>query len=164
MTVERTDLADLDGWSADPDGGVIRHRSGRFFSVEGLDVSIAGAGVPRWQQPIIRQPEVGILGILAARVDGVLRFLMQAKVEPGDRNGSQLSPTVQATKSNYNAAHGGRGVPYIDLFRDRRRHEVVVDVRQSEQGSWFLRKQNRNMVVEVGADLEVLDGFRWCSL
>jgi oxidase EvaA len=41
---------------------------------------------------------------------------------------------------------------------------VLADVRQSEQGSWFLQKRNRNMVVEVTGDIEVLDGFRWMTL
>ena len=32
---------------------------------------------------------------------------MQAKVEPGNINSIQLSPTLQATRSNYTKAHGG---------------------------------------------------------
>lgn len=169
ITVVRADLADLAGWVDDRDAGVIRHHTGRFFSVEGLDVHMPGVAVPHWQQPIIHQPEVGVLGILATRIDGVLHFLMQAKVEPGNPGGRhQLSPTVQATRSNYTRAHGGRAVPYLDHFvRQQTGDHVLVDVRQSEQGAWFLRKRNRNMVVEVdaGADrIEVLDGFRWCSL
>ncbi len=35
---------------------------------------------------------------------------------------------------------------------------------QSEQGSWFYRKRNRNMIVEVTEDVEVRDGFCWVTI
>jgi oxidase EvaA len=161
---ERVPLRDLDRWVADPDSGTIRHDTGKFFNILGLDVDLAGAPVPRWQQPIIEQPEVGILGILLKEFDGVLHALMQLKAEPGNHNGLQVSPTVQATRSNYMRVHGGHPTPYLDYFRDRDRHRVVVDVRQSEQGSWFLRKRNRNMAIETTEPVEVLDGFHWLTL
>lgn len=156
-------LEDLDGWRADPDTGDIRHRSGRFFSVEGLDVRHPAGPVTAWTQPIINQPEAGILGILLKRVDGVPYLLMQAKNEPGNVRGAQLSPTVQATRSNYTRVHAGRHVPYLGFFREPR-GRVLADVRQSEQGAWFLRKRNRNMVVEVGAHVAAAEGFRWLPL
>lgn len=168
MTVHRADLAGLDGWVDDPATGRVRHRSGRFFAVEGLDVRVPGGVVEHWQQPIIRQPEVGVLGILTTRIGGVLHLLMQAKIEPGNPAGHQLSPTVQATRSNYQRAHGGRAVPYLEHFLERAPGtRTVVDVRQSEQGSWFLRKRNRNVVVEVPGGPEAVParpGFRWCTL
>ncbi|GAA4423361.1 NDP-hexose 2,3-dehydratase family protein [Actinokineospora soli] len=164
MTVDRVPLDDLDGWRTDPVTGDIGHRSGRFFSVEGLDVAVPGAPIERWSQPIIHQPEVGILGILAKEFDGVLHFLMQAKVEPGNCNGLQLSPTVQATRSNYTGVHGGKPIPYLEHFREHSGNRVVTDVRQSEQGSWFYRKRNRNMVVETDADVPLEPGFRWLTL
>ena len=59
-----------------------------------------------WDQPIIIQNEKGILGILKDSVKN--KYLLQAKVEPGNKNRLQLSPTVQATKSNYQRVHGGK--------------------------------------------------------
>ncbi|WNM31362.1 NDP-hexose 2,3-dehydratase family protein [Streptomyces sp. Li-HN-5-11] len=162
--VERIPLDRLEGWTEDPGTGDIRHETGRFFAIEGLRVRGFGGPVTGWDQPIINQPEIGILGILAKEFDGTLKFLMQAKVEPGNRNGLQLSPTVQATRSNYTRVHRGRAVPYLDYFRHTGGHRVLADVRQSEQGSWFYRKRNRNMVVEPAGDVEVLDGFRWLTL
>jgi dTDP-4-dehydro-6-deoxy-alpha-D-glucopyranose 2,3-dehydratase len=164
MTVGIVPLQDLRDWREDPDTGDIRHRSGKFFTIHGLSVDLPGAPVPYWDQPIIDQPEIGTLGILAKEIDGVPHVLMQAKNEPGNVNGLQLSPTVQATRSNYTRVHGGRAVPYLEYFRDASMHQLVTDVRQSEQGAWFFRKRNRNMVVETTDDVEVLDGFRWLSL
>ena len=161
---ERVELDRLDGWYRDPSTGNIRHHTGKFFTVAGLSVDIAGGTVEHWEQPIILQPEVGILGVLVREFDGVLHGLMQAKIEPGNSNGLQLSPTVQATRSNYTRVHGGKAVPYLEYFVDTTRSVVMADVRQSEQGTWFLHKRNRNMVVEVTDDVEVLDGFRWMTL
>ncbi|MDQ3404756.1 MAG: NDP-hexose 2,3-dehydratase family protein [Actinomycetota bacterium] len=154
----------LSGWSVNPVSGDIGHDSGKFFTVRGLDVEVPGAAIERWSQPIIIQPEVGILGILVKQFDGVLHCLMQAKVEPGNVNGVQLSPTVQATRSNYTSVHRGKAVPYLEYFRQTGKHTVIADVRQSEQGAWFHLKRNRNMVVEVAEDVELLDGFCWLTL
>ncbi|MEU5884555.1 NDP-hexose 2,3-dehydratase family protein [Spirillospora sp. NPDC047279] len=161
--VERVPLDALSEWGTRPGSSDIVHRTGRFFAVEGLDVHIPKAPVPRWNQPIINQAEIGILGILAREFDGVLHFLMQAKFEPGNVNGFQLSPTVQATRSNYTRVHRGRPVPYVEYFTETAKHRVIADVRQSEQGSWFHHKRNRNMVVEAD-DVEAREGFQWLTL
>lgn len=155
-------LADLDGWSADPRTGAVHHRSGKFFTIDGIEVRTNHGLTPAWSQPIIDQPESGILGILVRRFDGVPHFLMQAKVEPGNVNVLQLSPTVQATRSNYTRVHGGKSVPYLDYFRQRR-GRILSDVLQSEQGAWFLHKRNRNMIIMVDEDVPVRDGFCWLT-
>ncbi|MGC4864903.1 NDP-hexose 2,3-dehydratase family protein [Micromonospora sp. DT53] len=164
MQVRQVGLDELDGWSTDQDTGVIRHDSGKFFTIEGLEVHVPGAPVPRWSQPIISQPEVGILGFLVKQFDGVLHCLIQGKTEPGNYHGLQICPTVQATRSNYTMVHGGKAVPYLEYFQDAPPHRVIADVRQSEQGAWFRRKRNRNMIVEVTGEVQLLDGFRWVTL
>nr|AHA82005.1 Arm36 [uncultured bacterium] len=164
MRVEPVALDDLVGWNTAPDTGNIRHNSGKFFTIEGLEVHLPNRPVRQWSQPIINQPEVGILGVIVKEFDGVLHCLIQAKAEPGNYNGLQLCPTVQATRSNYTQVHGGASVPYLEYFRDTARHRVIADVRQSEQGAWFRQKRNRNMVVEVEEDVELLDGFCWVTL
>jgi len=161
FTVERVPLTKIDGWSFEPDGGNLVHRSGRFFTVEGLHAVIDGR---EWQQPIIVQPEVGILGILAKEFDGVLHFLMQAKMEPGNPGLLQLSPTVQATHSNYTGVHRGAEVRYLEYFIRPARGRVLTDVLQSEHGSWFLCKSNRNMIVETFDDVPPDDDFCWLTL
>ncbi|MFF8957366.1 NDP-hexose 2,3-dehydratase family protein [Streptomyces sp. NPDC014894] len=162
--VERIPFADLRGWSFREPGGNLGHHSGRFFTVEGLRATVGEGPFRQWQQPIIHQPEVGILGILTREIDGVLHFLMQAKMEPGNRNLLQLSPTVQATRSNYTKVHRGADVRYLEFFTDPRRGRVLTDVLQSEHGSWFLRKANRNMLVEAVGEVPPHEDFRWLTL
>ncbi|UNT00813.1 NDP-hexose 2,3-dehydratase family protein [Streptomyces tubbatahanensis] len=159
--VERVPFAQLHGWSFRADTGDLGHASGRFFTVQGHRVHSDYGPIPRWEQPIINQPEVGVLGFLVKEIDGVVQCLMQAKMEPGNANVVQLSPTVQATRSNYSRVHGGAAVRYLEYFTDPGRSTVLVDVLQSEQGSWFLGKRNRNIVVEVQGDVEVHEDYRW---
>ncbi|MGI5175037.1 NDP-hexose 2,3-dehydratase family protein [Dactylosporangium sp. CA-152071] len=164
--VERVPFDKLQGWRFTEDSGNLVHHSGRFFTIEGLHVGLQPFRVPSWTQPIIVQREIGILGILVKEFDGVLHCLMQAKMEPGNRNLVQLSPTVQATRSNYTRVHQGRAIPYLEHFVAPRRGRVVADSLQSEQGGWFLHKRNRNIVVEADADddIEVLPGFCWMTV
>ncbi|MEU3950501.1 NDP-hexose 2,3-dehydratase family protein [Streptomyces sp. NPDC029526] len=160
---ERIALEALDGWTTEPSTGNLVHRTGRFFSIQGLDVVRSGRAIDAWQQPIIVQPEQGILGILVKEFDGVPHCLLQLKMEPGNVNGLQLSPTVQATRSNFTGVHGGRAVPYLDHFTTPRVGRILSDVLQSEQASWFLAKRNRNMIVQVDQDVPLLPNFCWLS-
>ncbi|MFJ9863599.1 NDP-hexose 2,3-dehydratase family protein [Streptomyces sp. NPDC101165] len=164
FSVERIPFSKLRGWSFEPDTGNLVHASGRFFSVEGLHVTADDGPHREWYQPIIKQPEVGILGILVKEFDGVLHFLMQAKMEPGNRNLLQLSPTVQATRSNYTKVHKGTDVKYIQYFTGPERGRILADVLQSEHGSWFFHKSNRNMIVEVDGDVPLDEDFCWLTL
>ncbi|MEU9789442.1 NDP-hexose 2,3-dehydratase family protein [Streptomyces sparsogenes] len=164
FAVDRIPFTGLDGWSFQEGTGDLAHRSGRFFTVEGLSAATDEGPYPRWQQPVIVQPEVGILGILAREFDGVLHFLMQAKMEPGNPNLLQLSPTVQATRSNYTKVHNGLDVKYLDYFVRPGRGRVIADTLQSEHGSWFYRKSNRNMLVEALDEVPLEDDFCWLTL
>lgn len=161
--VDVVPLETLPGWRI---GDLVAHESGRFFTVEGIEVRTNFGAVNHWCQPIIVQPEIGILGILVKRIDGVPHFLMQAKMEPGNTVPTQFAATVQATPSNYQRVHGGRPTPYLDYFRDRGTHRTVFDQLLSEQGSWYLRKRNRNMIVEVpeNENVEVLEDHAWLTL
>ena len=80
---------------------------------------------------------------------------MQAKAEPGNINTYQLSPTVQATRSNYLQLHGGKRTLYLEFFIDHSKTEVLIDQLQSEQGARFYRKRNRNIIIRIPDDYEL---------
>lgn len=167
LRVTTTSLHAINGWSIDSETGDIRHESGRFFAITGALVRHRSDTTEiAWDQPIIDQPEVGILGILAKKIRGVLHFCLQAKEEPGNINSVQLSPTLQATYSNYTQVHGGSPPRFIEYFTDPAKGQVIVARLQTEDGGRFLYKSNRNMIVAVGEDeLEDLpDNFIWLTL
>ncbi len=159
-----TPIDNLKGWVYSEDR--IRHDSGRFFSIDGIRISTNYRNVPSWDQPIINQPEIGFLGFITKKIDGVLHFLAQAKIEPGNLNVVQLSPTLQATRSNFMQVHGGAKPLYLEYFTGEKKVSVLVDQLQSEQGARFLQKRNRNIIVEIpeDEDIEVRDNFIWLSL
>ncbi|RJQ56218.1 MAG: hypothetical protein C4526_02175 [Nitrospiraceae bacterium] len=164
FSVEQISFEKLDKWYFEEDSQNLVHASGKFFKVEGIRVHTNFGPFKDWEQPIINQPEIGILGIVTKKVDGIRYFLMQSKMEPGNININQLSPTVQATKSNYTQVHKGKLPAYLEYFLDRSKSTILIDQLQSEQGSRFLRKRNRNMIVEVDEDIQLYDDFQWLTL
>ncbi len=164
VNIEKIKFSEMNKWGFDAATGNLVHDSGRFFSIEGLQIATSWGEVSEWSQPIINQPEIGFLGIITKEIDGILYFLMQAKIEPGNVNYVQLSPTLQATKSNYTQVHKGKKPLYLEYFQDRENNKVLLDQLQSEQGARFLRKRNRNIIIQVEEDIEVHEDFCWVTL
>lgn len=164
MQVQQIAFGEMDQWYLTNAPLSLAHRSGKFFSVHGVRIATDFGSVPTWSQPIVHQPEIGILGVITRVIDGVRHFLLQAKTEPGNVNGLQLSPTEQATRSNYTRVHGGTPAPYHAYFAESGRAHILVDRLLTEQGSRILRKRNRNMIIEVGEELPVHDGYCWLTL
>lgn len=151
-------------WHFNKETGNLCHDSGRFFSIEGVQIKTNYGTVPEWSQPIINQPEIGLLGIITREINGILYFLMQAKIEPGNINYVQLSPTLQATKSNYTMVHKGKKPDYLEYFLDNSNSTILLDQLQSEQGARFLKKRNRNIIIEVKEDIPLKPNFCWLTL
>ena len=149
-------------WFYDDYNGEILNRKRSFFSIKGMRRFDSENFVS--EQPIIVQPEIGYLGIICKEIDGIINFLMQAKIEPGNINCVQISPTIQATKSNFTRAHGGNLPAYFEMFENSSKHRVLYDQIQSEQASRFYKKRNRNMIMLVEEEIEVLPNFKWITL
>jgi len=137
---------------------------GRTVSLrsKGLQQSLDGKVL--LEQPVIVQNEIGYLGIICKEFGGVLHFLMQAKTEPGNINKVQISPTIQATKSNFTQKHGGDKPAYLDYFTNSGKYKIIVDQIQSEQSSRFYKKRNRNIIIKVDESIEVLPSHMWMTL
>lgn len=162
VSVNQIPFSDLGKWNLTDEK--LSHETGKFFSIEGLDIQTNYGKIHHWQQPIINQPEIGYLGFITKEINGVLHFLLQAKIEPGNINYVQLSPTLQATKSNYSRIHKGNSPAYLDYFRNAKKEQILVDQLQSEQGARFLKKRNRNIILKIEDDIEILDNFIWLTL
>lgn len=162
VSINRNDLSDSDFWFYDQEQGEIRNRAHTFFQIRGLQQYQDGKLI--LEQPILIQDEIGYLGIICKEINGVLQFLMQAKIEPGNVNKIQISPTIQATKSNFTQKHGGKKPAYLDYFLNVKPENIIADQIQSEQSSRFLGKRNRNIIIIVDEDIEVLPSHRWMTL
>ena len=135
------------------DGWLI-HKSGRFFQVVGIQKD--DLQHQSHAQPFLRQLEVGTLGFVFHDYE----LLMQAKAEPGNVGVVQMAPTCQATASNLDRVHGGIAPLFSEWFTYRSKNSVY-DSLQSEQGSRFFGKFNRNVLAIAGGKVSSNANFRW---
>lgn len=163
VRIRKVKFRDLDQWEFGYNGNLI-HTSGKFFSIDGIRVQTNYGNISQWEQPIINQPEIGYLGFITKEINGVLYFLVQAKIEPGNVNNVQLSPTLQATRSNYSRVHKGKSPLYLEYFNNRKRCSILLDQLQSEQGARFLYKRNRNIIVQTKENIPEHEDFVWLTL
>ncbi len=163
VSIQKISLQEMQDWHYDKEEMGIVNYSHTFFKITGLK-KFDKKGELELEQPIILQNEIGYLGIIGKVIDGVLYFLMQAKIEPGNINKIQISPTVQATKSNFMRVHGGKAPKYIEYFSHKKNYEVIVDQIQSEQSSRFYGKRNRNILIIVDDEIEIVDSHMWMTL
>lgn len=167
ITLAEKPVNQLRRWVIDPETGVISHDTGDFFRIMGVEIGNADREVDGWDQPMVHQREMGVLGILRCRFDGVWHYLLNAKAEPGNTLLYQISPTLQATYSNLRQAHAGRRPRFAEYFEDDAPYRVVYRQWLAEDGGRFYLKSNLNMLIEVESeDLpdEIPDDFRWFTL
>lgn len=138
------------------DKNEISHKTGGFFKIIGI----------KWKnsyQPLIDQREIGTLGFLMIKNKNRVEFLIQAKIEPGNVNIIQLAPTYQATASNSFRLHGGKKTPFSNLFL-KPKDPIIFESLQSEQGTKFYQKQNKNMLIEVKNKPIQSKYYKWVNI
>ncbi len=155
LTVEKINLSKLSKWIYGK--REIYHISKKFFKIAGIRIQSNFYNKKNWDQPIIVQNEIGILGIIKNIKTN--KYLLQAKVEPGNINKIQISPTVQATKSNYSRIHGGKTIPFLKFFKKKNKNFSL----QSEQAFRYYNKKNSNIVAYVSKKIDIDEKFRWFS-
>mgnify|MGYP001281556510 CR=1 FL=1 len=141
---------------------IIFHKSKSFFSIKPFLLKQKNK---KWFQPLIIQKEEGILGIIKRKKFNIDYYLLQAKIEPGNINGIQISPTVQATKSNYLRKHGGKRTVFLNFFLKKKRNiKILSNLKLSEQGTRFLEKHNRNILIEIkNINIPKKSNFCWLT-
>ena len=154
LNVKKIKLSSLTNWKID--NQQIYHISKKFFKIIGVRIK-SNFYEKSWDQPIILQNEIGILGII--KNINTNKYLLQAKAEPGNINKIQISPSVQATKSNYSRVHGGKSIPYLKYFLKKNKYFSL----QSEQAFRYYKKYNSNIISFRSKNISLLPTFRWFS-
>jgi dTDP-4-dehydro-6-deoxy-alpha-D-glucopyranose 2,3-dehydratase len=161
-------LSEVRHWGRDA-GDNVRHDSGQFFGVEGVRIEAGNLREVRsWDQPILTQPEGGVLGMVArgTEQDGV-QFLLQAKAEPGNIGTLQLVPSLQCTWSNIRRAHQGNPPPLTELLQAKDGVRYVYRAQHNEEGGRFWLKSNENLILFLDDESLItsdLNYFYWASL
>ena len=55
--------------------------------------------------------------------------------------------------------HGGKKPEYLDYFTNLKSNKIIVDCLQSEQGSRFFKKRNRNIIIYSKEKIELKENF-----
>ena len=76
VEIQKIEFSEMDKWYFESLSKNIVHKTGKFFSVVGLDIHTNWGLVTNWSQPIIKQPEIGILGIITKEIGDELYFLI----------------------------------------------------------------------------------------
>ena len=145
--------------------GPIKHDSDRFFSVIAVKAQAGNREVFEWTQPLIKESNLGLIGFITRKINGVMHFLVQAKVEPGSFDIIDLAPTVSC--SGYlQRLNSSERPPFLEFFDKPDSKKVLLSTIQSEEGGRFYHFQNLNMIISADEDVidEVPDNFNWLTL
>ena len=163
LDVKMIPIKSIKNWIVN--GKNIIHEKKSYFSIIGVEGRWKQKQKLVFVQPIILQKEKGIMGFMIQNN----KILLQAKTEPGNVNGTQIAPSVQATVSNYKRIHGGDETKFLRYFleSENNNYKWLNRSLQLEQGLRFMNKSNYNMIIRLhsGTFLNDLDDrFRWFEI
>jgi len=115
----------------------ICHESYPLFTVIAVSIEAGTREVFNWTQPLVKEPQQGLLGLLTKKINGVLHLLMQAKAEPGNIDIIEIAPTVSCSAVTFKCSQGF-AVPFLDFFINAHDDQIRYNVVQSEEGGKVL--------------------------
>ena len=144
----------------------IVHESQEHFSVIAVAVEAGNREVASWTQPLVKDTAPGLHGFITQKHGGVLHFLVQAKVEPGNIDVVDLAPTVSCSNLERRQRRTAEWPQFLEYFLEVQPDQVRYSVVQSEEGGRFFQLENRNVILEVEESkaIEVPDPFVWMTL
>ncbi len=159
-------LDKLEGWILEKNNKKIMHKSGKFFSIIGISTKNAEREVNSWDQPIVKQTNLngGIIGLVRKYINGVPHYLIEAKFEPGNYNKIQISPSVQATYSNIDKIHKGKGNKILSFYF-KNNYSTISKKFVTEDGGRFYKKRNLHWIINTKKkELKLSKNFKWLTL
>jgi oxidase EvaA len=114
---------------------------------------------------MIKPTQEGICAFIVKKINGVLHFLVQAKLECGNFDIIEMAPTVQCLTGNYRDPAVVKPL-FLDYVLNIPEQNVLYDCYQSEEGGRFYKEQNRNMIVLANNDFDenVPFNYKWLTL
>lgn len=165
IKTRRIPLSRLRDWVED-DEGIHHLAAGEHFAVLGVAVAASNREVARWDQPMIGWPRTGLVGFLCQRKRGVLHFVVQARLEPGNTSGIELAPTLQCTPETCGPVPATSEIPFHDAIALAPPSRTRWRSDQSEEGGRYFRCVNTHVVVEAdpGEPVELPPDYAWMTL
>lgn len=157
-------LNKMKNWVIDDQLKKIHHISKHFFMIEGYMITNASKReVKEWHQPFIKQVNFkgGVIGLIRKEIKGIPHYLVQSKFEPGNIGKNLISPTVQATFSNLQKKHNGKGNIFLKYFNKK---NTLSKKWINEDGGRFMKKQNLHWIIKINSNFKINDDFKWITL
>ena len=157
-------LKKMKNWVIDNQLKKIYHDSNHFFTVEGYKIlNASNREVTEWHQPFIKQVNFkgGVIGLIRKQIRGIPHYLVQSKFEPGNIGKNLISPTVQATFSNLQKKHKGKGNPFLKYFNKK---NTLCKKWINEDGGRFMKKQNLHCADKINSNFKINEDFKWITL
>jgi oxidase EvaA len=125
-----------------------------------IKVSCLGREVSSWDQPIAGSETNCRMILFLGSFEGTLHLLLQARLEAGNRNGFELTTTVQAESS----AANGYEEKHVEMSTES--GHTLLDFHNSEEGGRFDHCISEYRIVWVGEVTQEQQGpfHRWISL
>jgi oxidase EvaA len=164
LSVEKVPLKNVKKWIFS--NREIYHESHKYFTVLGIRATIENREVVAWDQPMIKPAQEGLIAFIIKPINGILHFLVQAKLEVGNFDVIEFAPTVQCLTGNYRKDFNEYSVPFIEEVLSASKDKVIYSSLQSEEGGRFYYEQNKNVLVLEGAEFnpELPENYCWMSL
>ena len=131
-----------------------------------MDVNIEGREVQAWTQPMIEPAQPGLCAFICKKINGVMHFAVQLKLECGNHDVFEFAPSVQSLEG-----HDANGKPidhnpFEAYVREAKPEQFLYDALQAEEGGRFYRDDNRNCIVQADDDFSesLPDNFMWMTL
>lgn len=151
MKTNVIDLATVRQWETTTQA--VQRPDGGYFKVLGMNITTKKneREVNSWDQPMIEETGEGAVVLICSFFDDEFYFLLQAKAEPGnDAEGCVLlAPTLQASKSNLEAIHGGKKPPRSELVTEDLKWYTFL-----QDGGRYYHKKNHYAVVDIDPDVD----------
>lgn len=169
MRVSEVPLSEAAPWGLQEDGRRFGRPDGTFFNLVGLEITTGREEreVRCWKQPLLQEatgPGVVILACRAYDDQDGYEYLVSAKSEPGNDTlkGLILAPSLQASLSNLQQAHGGKRPPRAELYDQVEQKGGWRS--QRKDGARFYHKTDQYAVIEVASDLDLASHERWFAM
>ncbi len=162
-------------WEVDPNSQTpIERRDGKFFKIVNIETEARGVReVETWEQPMIQPAETvkiynkdinGVVALFRNRTIERVRYLVQAKAEPGNDTSGRviLAPTIQASASNM-SLHSNK-IPFLRELNLEAEHSRYII--QPKDGGRFFETNNLLAMQEIERIKDIKDiptSFIWAT-
>jgi len=141
-------------------------RWGYKFKVIMVKVEAVDREVDYWDQPLVSTFGKGIVCFFAKMIDGILHFLVQAKVEPGNYDVVELTSTIQFNPNDNKKDDFLKNDLVFRKYLSAKEDSVKFRTINSEEGGRFFRDENEYSLIEFNEDelQDIPSNYIWMTL